>query len=346
MRVVLTGADGYLGCLMGAELVRAGHEVSGLDAGFYRAGWLYSGVDSVPGVLTRDIRRVTVADFEGADAVVHLAELSNDPLGALLPDTTYAVNHIGSTHLASTAKAAGVTRFVYASSCSVYGAAEQDWVDETSPVAPQTAYAECKVLVEQELRRLADDDFSPVALRNATAFGASPRMRFDIVLNNLAGLAHTTGTIAMTSDGTPWRPLVHALDIARAVSSALAAPREVVHGEVFNIGSDAQNLRVRDIAETVAAVFPGCELTFGDGGGDLRSYRVSFAKAADLLPGFTCAWDVARGARQLKAVFDHVQLDAGTFTGRSHTRLLQLQHLLATGQVDDDLFWRPPGDVA
>ena len=342
MKVLLTGADGYLGCLIGGELLRAGHDVTGVDTGFYRAGWLFNGPERSPTVVTRDVRRLTVEDLRGYEAVVHLAELSNDPLGELRQEVTYAVNHQGSARLARLAREAGVRRFVYASSCSVYGAAEQGVVDETSPLAPQTAYAECKARVEQELHALATDGFSPTALRNATAFGASPRMRFDIVLNNLAGLAHTTRTIAMTSDGSPWRPLVHGLDIARAVLCVLDAPVEAVHDEVFNVGSDALNVRVRDIAEVVADTFPGCTLVLGDSSGDRRSYRVSFAKAAQQLPGFSCAWDLERGARQLRTVFEQVDLDTATFTGRAHTRLAQLQHLLDTAQLDEQLFWREP----
>jgi nucleoside-diphosphate-sugar epimerase len=253
---------------------------------------------------------------------------------------TYDVNHAGSVRLATLAKQAGVSRFVHMSSCSVYGVAEGT-VDETSPTDPQTAYADCKRLVERDVAALADDAFSPTFLRNATAFGASPRMRFDIVLNNLSGLAWTTGEIAMTSDGSPWRPLVHALDIGKAIRCVLEAPREAVHGEVFNVGSDAQNYQVRDIAERVAAAFPGCTTSFGEPGADNRSYRVSFAKIHDRLPGFSCDWDADSGARQLRAVFERVQLDAATFTGRGHTRLAQLEHLLRTSQIDRELFWTP-----
>jgi nucleoside-diphosphate-sugar epimerase len=224
------------------------------------------------------------------------------------------------------------------SSCSVYGVAE-GVVDESSTINPQTAYGVCKGLVERDVGGLADDSFSPTFLRNATAFGASPRMRFDIVLNNLSGLAWTTGRVAMTSDGSPWRPLVHALDIGKAIRCVLAAPRETVHGEVFNVGSDDQNYRVRDIAEKVAAAFPGCTTSYGPPGADNRSYRVSFAKISERLPGFSCDWDADRGAAQLAEVFSQVRLDDATFTGRGHTRLKQLQHLLDTAQLDRSLFW-------
>ncbi len=338
MRILVTGTEGYLGCLLAPELIRRGHEVTGVDTGYYRQGWLYQGVDVSPRTLHKDIRDLHVADLAGYDAVVHLAELSNDPLGALAPDVTYQINHQGSVRLAQLARGAGVRRFVYTSSCSVYGAAEVE-VDETSPVSPQTAYAECKTLVERDVQAMASDRFSPTFLRNATAFGASPRQRFDIVLNNLAGLAWTTGAIAMNSDGTPWRPLVHAADIAKAIRCTLEAPRDAVHNQVFNVGSNEQNYRVAEIAEIVAAEFPGCRLSFGPPAGDNRSYRVAFDKIHAELPGFSCDWDAAAGARQLHRVFEAIGLDTATFTGRGHTRLAMLEHLIATKQLDADLFW-------
>jgi len=338
MRVLLTGSEGYLGCLLGPELVRDGHTVLGLDTGFYRAGWLYRGVDRTVETLDRDVRQLAVDDLRGFDAVVHMAELSNDPLGDLIGEVTYAVNHQGSVRLAELAKRAGVSRFVYMSSCSVYGIADGT-VDEQSPINPQTAYGVCKGLVERDVAALADDDFSPTFMRNATAFGASPRMRFDIVLNNLSGLAWTTKQIAMTSDGSPWRPLVHALDIGKAIRCVLAAPRDIVHAQVFNVGSDEQNYQVRDIAERVAAAFPGCTTSFGEAGADNRSYRVDFSKITSQLPGFSCDWDADRGAQQLSTLFARISLDEATFTGRGHTRLKQLEHLLRTEQVDPELFW-------
>lgn len=339
MKVIVTGSDGYLGCLVTADLLRQGHDVTGIDTGFFRHGWLYDGVDAQPRTLTRDVRSLTAADLDGADAVVHMADLSNDPLGQLAPDVTHKVNHQGAVRLATLAKSVGITRFVHMSSCSVYGVADGE-VDETSPVNPQTAYAECKVLVERDVTALADDNFTPTFMRNATAFGASPRMRFDIVLNNLSGLAWTRGRIEMTSDGTPWRPIVHALDIAKAIRCVLAADREVVHTERFNVGDTRQNYQVREIAETVAEAFPGCELSFGDNGSDNRSYQVNFDKINNKLPGFECEWDAAAGARQLREVFESIRLDEETFVGRGHTRLKQLEHLIGTGQLDTDLFWR------
>ncbi|VTR78141.1 NAD-dependent epimerase/dehydratase family protein [Cellulomonas hominis] len=338
MRILVTGTEGYLGSLLAPTLLSRGDEVTGLDTGYYKNGWLYNGVRETPHTLVKDIRHVTPDDLVGFDAVVHMAELSNDPIGDRIGDVTYDINHHGSVALASAAKRAGVSRFVYMSSCSVYGVADGT-VDETSPTDPQTAYARCKALVERDVTALADDDFSPTFLRNATAFGASPRQRFDIVLNNLAGLAWTTHRIAMTSDGTPWRPLVHGLDIAKAIRAVLDAPRESVHAQVLNVGADSNNYTVREIAETVGAEFPGCEVSFGEPSADNRSYRVSFAKIREVLPGYETDWDAAAGAAQLHRVFEQIALDTETFTGRGHTRLAQIEHLLKTGQVDPQLFW-------
>jgi nucleoside-diphosphate-sugar epimerase len=345
MRIIMTGTDGYIGSVMADVLIGSGHEVTALDTGFYRAGWLFDGVRAIPPTTTLDVRDVTVHDLAGADAVVHLAELSNDPLGALAPEVTFEINHRASVELARLAREAGVPRFVHMSSCSVYGVGSTAPVDETSPVNPQTAYAECKVLVERDVRALATDDFHPTFLRNATAFGASPRMRFDIVLNNLMGVAWTTGEIRMTSDGTPWRPIVHIRDITRAVEAVLAAPEQAIHAETFNVGSDAQNYRVREIAEIVSAAVPGCSTTFGPSGGDNRSYRVRFDKIHETLPDFACAWDAEAGAAELASVFGRIDLDAATFAYRGFTRLEQLRYLLSTGQVDDRLRWTSRGSA-
>ncbi|BBZ12418.1 NAD-dependent epimerase/dehydratase family protein [Mycobacterium branderi] len=344
MRVLVTGTQGYLGCLVAPMLLAEGHDVVGLDTGYYRSGWLCPGRlagspdHAEPPTLIRDIRDVTLEDLRGFDAVVHMAELSNDPIGDLIGDVTFEVNHRGSVQLAALAKRAGVRRFVYMSSCSVYGIADGT-VDETSPINPMTPYATCKALVERDLSAMADDDFSPTFLRNATAFGASPRMRFDIVLNNLAGLAWTDHRIAMTSDGTPWRPLVHALDIAQAIRCALHAERQTVHRLVVNVGTDENNLTVREIAEAVSAEFPGCELTFGPPDPDNRSYRVAFGKIHEVFGDFRANWSVAAGAAQLHRLFDAIEMDPETFHGRGHTRLKQIQYLLKTGQVDKRLFW-------
>ena len=342
MKILVTGTEGYLGSLLAPELLRAGHRVLAVDTGYYKAGWLYHAAESSPETLNKDLRHISAQDLVGVDAVVHMAELSNDPLGQLLPSITYDINHAGSLRLAKLAREAGVKRFVYMSSCSVYGVGGADFVDETSPTNPQTAYAECKTMVERDVLSMADDGFAPTFLRNATAFGASPRMRFDIVLNNLSGLAWTTREIKMTSDGSPWRPLVHALDIARAIMCTLEAPLDVVRGEIFNVGDTAQNYRVREIAEIVAEAFPGCGLSFGEAGADNRSYRVSFDKISSRLPGFRCEWDARRGARQLAALFARIELTGELFGSRGFTRLKQLEYLLESGQIDRDFFWTDP----
>jgi nucleoside-diphosphate-sugar epimerase len=294
----------------------------------------------MPAWLNKDLRKVTAADLSGYDAVVHLAELSNDPLGENNPAVTFKINHEGSVRLAHLARQAGVKRFVYASSCSVYGAGAPDAVTEESPTNPQTSYAECKVLVERDVGPMAGPDFCVTFLRNATAYGASPRMRFDIVLNDLCGLAWTTKHIALTSDGSPWRPIVHIEDICHAISCALVAPDEAVNGEIFNVGSDSENYRVREIAQVVADVFPGCELTVGPGGSDNRSYRVSFAKIATKLPGFECHWTARRGAEELRDVFARIEMSKDTFEFRAFTRLKQLRYLSATKQIDPEFYWQ------
>jgi nucleoside-diphosphate-sugar epimerase len=339
MKILVTGADGYLGSLLAPLLISEGHDVTGLDTGYYKAGWLYNASAVTPKTLNKDLRRVTSEDLAGIDAVVHMAELSNDPAGQLAPHITYDINHKASVRLANLAKAAGVSRFVYMSSCSVYGVATAEHVTEDSPVNPQTAYAVCKTLVERDVRPLADDGFSPTFLRNATAFGASPRIRFDVVLNNLAGLAWTTRKIAMTSDGTPWRPLVHGLDICKAISCTLRAPREAIHGQVFNVGSTEQNYRVREIAEIIAETFEGCSLQFGPPGSDNRSYRVSFDKIHTMLPAFSCDWDARKGARQLRELFQRIDMPEDVFLFRGFTRLKQLEHLLRTRQIDSEFYW-------
>ncbi|GAB1542612.1 SDR family oxidoreductase [Scytonema sp. NUACC21] len=339
MKILVTGTEGYLGCLLPPLLFERGHEIIGVDTGFYKAGWLYNGTQVTAKTLNKDIRDISIEDLQGVDAIVHMAELSNDPTGQLAPHITYEINHKGSVRLATLAKEAGVRRFVYMSSCSVYGVATEGDVTEESPVNPQTAYAECKTLVERDVQPLADDDFSPTFMRNATAFGASPRMRFDIVLNNLAGLAWTTKEIKMISDGTPWRPLVHALDICKAIVCALEAPRDIVHNQIFNVGDTANNYRVKEIAEIVAEIFPGCQLSFGSQSADNRSYRVSFEKINTVLPGFKCDWDAKRGAQQLYDVFSQIDMTEEIFLHRGFTRLKQLEYLIRTQQIDRDFFW-------
>lgn len=340
MRICVTGSEGYLGSLLAPELLRRGHEVIGLDTGFYMECSLYRSGATIPKTLVKDLRQAELSDFQGMDAVVHMAELSNDPIGQLAPNITYDINHKGSIRLAELARQAGVKRFVYMSSCSVYGVAEAGFVSEESATDPQTAYAVCKTLVERDLKLLANDQFSPTYMRNATAYGASPHMRFDIVLNNLAGLAWTTKEIRMASDGTPWRPLVHGLDICRAIIEVLEAPREAVHNEIFNVGDTQHNYRVKEIAEIVAETFPGCQLSFGAPGQDNRSYRVSFEKIRKHLPGFQCAWDARRGAQQLHDLFQRIAMPQEVFQYRTFTRLKQLEYLIRTQQIDEGFFWK------
>ena len=341
MTILVTGHEGYIGSRLVPYLQDHGHDVRGLDTNFYTDGRLYDGLET-PRDQTRqrDIRRMTVEDVAGVDAVVHLAELSNDPLSLHSEENTYAINHEGSVHIASLCKEAGVERFVYTSSCSVYGVpADQPVKDETSETHPQTAYAVCKTLVERDLSAMADNTFSPTFLRNATAYGPSPRQRFDIVLNNLAGYAWTTGVINMTSDGSPWRPMVHVDDICQAIWRALEAPRDAVHNEVFNVGATNENYTIREIAEVVAGTFTGCELSIGSSDGDNRSYRVNFDKIHEQLPGFTAQYTLADGAQQLKALFEEIAMDEETFDFRAYTRLKQLMHLRETGQIDEKFFW-------
>ncbi len=343
MKILVTGTEGYIGARLAPWLIAKGHDVVGLDTGFYRDGCLYidpAGMPVASFTRFKDLRRVTGDDLVGFDAIIHLAELSNDPLGQNRPEITYQINHQGSLHLARLARDAGVRRFVYASSCSVYGVGSGDFLDERSPTNPQTAYAKCKVLVEQDLKPMADDKFSVVFLRNATAYGPSPRMRFDIVLNDLCALAWTRRKIAMVSDGSPWRPIVHVEDICEAMRCAVEAPADAINGEAFNVGSTAENFRVREIAQTVADAFPGCEVSAGPPSADNRSYRVSFAKIESSLPGFRARWTAAQGAAELRRLFERIDFGQETFEFRAFTRLKQLKYLQRTGQVDDDLFWR------
>ncbi len=338
MKILLTGTEGYLGSVLAPLLMQKGHEILAVDTGFYNVGWLYIGCELTAKTLNKDIRHITLKDLSGVEAVIHLAELSNDPTGQLFPTVTYNINHRGSVHLANLSKTAGVRRFIYTSSCSVYGVAEGE-VTEESPVNPQTIYAICKTLVEKDVSAIADDSFSPTFLRNATAFGASPRMRFDIVLNNLSGLAWTTQEIKMISDGTPWRPLVHVLDICQAISLVLEAPRDIIHNQIFNVGNTNYNYQVKDIAKIVAETFTDCKLSFGSPDSDNRSYRVSFEKIERLLPEFKCEWDAKRGTKQLFDLFSQIDMSRETFLFRGFTRLKQLEYLIRTRQIDRNFFW-------
>ena len=342
MKIFVTGTDGYIGCVLAARLLDQGHQVQGFDSGYYREGWLFT----APGTLSRtpqtvigDVRQIAPEHLEGCDAIVHLAELSNDPLGESDREVTFDINHRGTVHLAHVARQCGIRRFVYTSSCSVYGVSDAEFVDESSEVSPQTAYAECKVKVERDLAAMAGTDFEPVFLRNATAYGASPRMRFDIVLNNLAGLAWTTKKIAMTSDGSPWRPIVHIEDICSAIICALESPKHAIQAQIFNVGDTNENYRIREIAEIVGGVFPDCEITFGPSGGDNRSYRVSFDKIRKQLPGFACEWTARDGAEQLRQLFERVALTKAEFDLRPYTRLKCLKHLLQTKQINRSYYW-------
>ncbi len=339
MNVLVTGSDGYIGTLLGPYLMDRGHEVIGLDTGFHRAAWLCNGVTRMPHTMFKDIRQVTADDLRGFDAIVHLAELSNDPVGQLHPEITFKINHLGTVALATKARSVGVRRFVYFSSCSVYGASSTRASDENGAVNPLTAYARCKLLVEGDLGAMAGDDFVPTFLRNATAYGASPRQRFDLVVNNLAGHAWCNREIRMESDGTPWRPFVHVLDICQAAACTLEAPESLVHAETFNVGNNTENYQVKDVARAIADTFPGCRLSIGTRGDDKRDYKVNFDKINTRLPGFKCRFDVAMGAQQLLKVFQAIDMPGEVFESRAHTRLKQIQWLLETRQIDADFFW-------
>lgn len=334
MRVLLTGHQGYLGTVMVPTLQASGHEVVGLDTGLFAAAVLGPEPQDPPG-LVRDLRDVTVDDLAGFDAVIHLAALSNDPLGSLAPEVTYDINHHASSRLARLAKDAGVARFLYASTCSVYGASgTSDALTEDAPMRPVTPYAESKVRVEDDVVALADDHFTPVMLRNATAFGFSPRLRCDIVLNNLCAHAVLDDRILVTSDGSPWRPLVHAADIATAFGEALVAPREAVHAQAFNIGSDANNVQVTQIAEAVAEAVPSAALQItGETGGDPRSYRVDFAKVGRALPDWQARWSIADGAAELVEAYRTLGMTHDAFTQR-FTRLAVLRLRQERGELD------------
>src|SRR3954452_11480563 len=340
MKVLVTGHHGYIGSVLAPMIAAAGHEVTGVDTFFY------DGCDFVPDLppvtsVRADVRDLDVGDLAGYDGIVHLAALSNDPIGQLNEELTLDINFRATVDLARKAKEAGVERFVFASSCSMYGAgAGDEALTEEAPLRPLTAYAVSKVRSEEALADLADADFAPVFMRNATVYGVSPRLRFDVVLNNLAGWAYTTRSVRILIAGTPWRPIVHVRDVADASLAMLEAPADVVRSAAFNVGADTENYQVRDLAEIVRDTFPGCTIEYAEGAGpDPRSYRVDFAKLTRALPNFATKWTAADGSRELRDAFEQVALTADGFQGDKYTRLARLKLLSAAGRLDGDLLW-------
>jgi nucleoside-diphosphate-sugar epimerase len=340
MRILVTGHNGYIGTILTPMLLSLGHEVVGFDSDLYERCTFGSQLTDVRSIR-KDLRDVERQDVEGFDAVMHLAALSNDPLGNLNPDLTYDINYRASVKLAKLAREAGVSRYIFSSSCSTYGAAPGDqMLTEDAEFNPVTPYGESKVLVEKEVSQLADDHFSPVFLRNATAYGVSPRLRFDIVLNNLVAWAYSTGKVLIKSDGTPWRPIIHIGDISRAFIAALNAPREVIHNQAFNVGRNDQNYRIRDLADIVKETVPGCEIEYAqDAGPDKRTYRVDFSKIAENLPEFKPQWDARKGAQELYEVYKACDLKLEEFEGPKYKRIDHIKLLLSEGTLDYSLRW-------
>ncbi|MDX2253609.1 MAG: SDR family oxidoreductase [Nitrospira sp.] len=339
MRVLITGHKGYIGTVMVPMVQAAGHEVIGLDSDLYRNSTYGKGMPEIA-ELIKDIRDIEKTDLHGVDAIIHLAGLSNDVLGDLNPELTYDINHKASVRMAEMAKDVGIKRFVFASSCSNYGAAGDQMQTEQGELHPVTAYAISKVRVERDLAQLADDNFSPVIMRNATAYGVSPRIRFDIVLNNLTAWAFTTGHVLLKSDGTPWRPIVHIEDISMAAVGALESPRDVVHNQVFNVGINSENYQMRQLADIVGKTVPNCEIKFADGAEpDKRNYRVDFTKYTNAFPRHRLKWNATEGARQIYESYRTIGLGKDEYEGPRYKRIAQLKLLLSTGQLDETLRW-------
>jgi len=339
MRVLITGHNGYIGSILAPLVLQAGHDVVGLDTFLFEGG-TFGDYGPRIDALRMDLRDVQVSDLRGFDAVMHLAALSNDPVGDLNPECTYDINHRGSVRLAELAKRAGVRRLIFASSCSLYGVAGDEMLNEHADLNPITAYGVTKVLFEKDVAKLADETFSPTFLRNATAYGVSPRLRADVVVNNLVGIAVTTGEVLIQSDGTPWRPLVHIEDIARAFIAVLQAPRELVHNEAFNVGRSEENYRVRDLGALVEEVVPGSKVRYAEGGGpDPRCYRVDCGKIMRVLPEYRPQWTVRRGMEQLRDAFQQNGLTREELLGDRYFRIKRLRALQAEGLIDESLRW-------
>jgi nucleoside-diphosphate-sugar epimerase len=339
MRVLITGHNGYIGSVLAPLVRQAGHDVVGLDTFLFEGG-TFGDYGPRIDAMRMDLRDVQVADLRGFDAVMHLAALSNDPVGDLNPEVTYDINHHGSVRLARLAKEAGVQRLIFASSCSLYGVAGDEMLNEKADLNPITPYGVTKVLFEKDVAKLADEDFSPTFLRNATAYGVSPRLRADVVVNNLVGVAFTTGEVLIQSDGSPWRPLVHIEDIARAFIAVLEAPRELVHNEAFNVGRSEENYRVRDLGALVEEVVPGSKVRYAEGGGpDPRCYRVDCGKIMRTLPQYRPQWTVRRGMEQLRDAFEKNGLTREELLGDRYFRIKRLRALQADGFIDESLRW-------
>lgn len=342
MRVLITGHNGYVGTVLTPRVVDAGHEVIGVDTNLYKGSTFGQGlVQLTLRELETDIRDLTPDHLAGVDAILHLAALSNDPLGDLNPTLTYEINYHASVGLAELAKQAGVSRFVFASSCSNYGAGGDHWLTEKSAFNPVTPYGRSKVLAEQAISQLADDTFTPVFLRSATAYGVSARLRFDLVVNNLVAWAYTTGRVYLKSAGTSWRPFVHIEDMARAFVAVLHAPRAAVHNQAFNVGQTDENYSIRQIAEIIVEMVPGSHIDFApDAEPDTRNYKVNMDKIAHDLPSFQPQWTVSRGVEELLNAYKQSAITVDEFEGPHYRRVSHIKALLAEGQLDDTLRWR------